>query len=143
MKQKEDLRKAYEGLPSEAQESVGRLKAFINKRAISPEEVAEIIDTTSLGMDQKYPELGNVEGMTSGEYSDVYRKMAEEIALEPEKYEESMKNYGMSPDDLTILFAQIDGLIIRYPEVWKSKEIASMLHPNNISSLIHALRDKE
>lgn len=143
MKQREELKKAYDGLSSDAQESVSKLKAFINKRAISPEEVAEIIDTTSLGIDKKYPELENVEAMTSGEYADVYRKMAEDVALEPEKYEEHMKNYGMSPDDLTILFAQIDGLIIRYPEVWESKAIASMLHPNNISSLIHALRDKE
>ena len=91
-----------------------------------------------------HPDLANVEGMTSKDFAAVYGKMAEEIQNDAEKYAAHAQAAGMEPDELALLFKEIEGTIIRYPEVWESKEAAELLHPKNLSVLVHALKgDKE
>lgn len=140
MKQKaEEIKKAYEDLGEEAKESMGKLAALIEKCAMAPEAVEAMLANV-MKADKQHPELESVEGMTSQEYASAYKKMAEEIAEAPEKYEHHVRQSGMSADELSTLFAQINGTVEKYPEIWESQENAHLLSPRNLKILVDVFR---
>lgn len=125
------------------EESKGRIYDLIQKCAEDPEKVKALIENRTQA-DVIHPDLENVEGMSSEDFAAVYGKMAEEVQNDAEKYAAHAQAAGMEPDELALLFKEIEGTIIRYPEVWESKEAAELLHPKNLSVLVHALKgDKE
>ena len=144
MRQKaEEIRKAYEDLGSEEKASVSRLAELVRKWAMAPEAVAELVENAfnqALTADEQHPELETVEGMTSQEYAKAYKKMAEKVAEAPEQYEEHARQAGMSAGDLEVLFAEINGVVEKYPEVWESQERAQMLHPRNLGILLDVFK---
>lgn len=148
MKQKaEELKKAYENLNPEAKESIGKLEALIEKNAMTPDQVDMLIDhALKVAPDGRYPELDEIEkvsktpAMTREEYAALYKKMAEEILVSPEKYSGHVRASGMSKEELADLFRQIEGAIDKYPEVWESREAASMLHPKNLAILVNVFK---
>lgn len=144
MKQKaEELKKVYEGLNEDARKHMSKLDEFLVRNSMNQEQVQLLFENALKAADQKYPELEKMEGMSSREYAELYRKMGEEIITYPEKFEESARESGMSPEDLAILFQQINGSVVRYPEVWESREAAQMLSPKNLSILIDAFRKEK
>lgn len=144
MKQKaEELKKAFAELNDDAKESIGKLEALIKKNAMTPDQVQLIADYCMDAADRAHPELATIEGMTSVEYAELYKKMSDELVAEPEKIEEHAKELGMSAEDLAFLFAQIDGTVKNNPEVWESKEAAEMLHPKNLSILLDVFKKDE
>lgn len=145
MSQKADeLKKVYENLDSEAKESISKLKTLIEKNAMTPEQVELLITHAHQNADERYPELDEMDRMSSAEFAEMYKKMADDIKEAPEKYENHAKASGMTPDELAGLFSQINGAVVRYPEVWESKENAQMLHPRNLAILVNVFKkDKE
>lgn len=139
MKEKvEEIRKAFKAKGPEAEDAAGRMAEYIEKCAMAPEAIDALVNET-FGADQLHPELAEVEGMTSEEYAKQYAKLYKEmsvaIAESPEKYEDHAKQIGMSTEELSALFAQIEGTVDKYPEIWESKEHAQMLHPHNLKNL--------
>lgn len=142
MKQKaEEIKKAFENI--EAEVPAGKLSELVQKWAMTPEAVSEMIQNafnTALTADEQHPELESVEGMTSQDYAKAYKKMAEEVAAAPEKYEEHARQFGMSAGELEVLFAEINGAVEKYPEVWESQERAQMLSPKNLGILLDVFK---
>ncbi len=134
-----ELTKAYEGLHEEAKASLSGLEKLIEKNHMSPEEVASLIDNR-MEADVIHPELKNIEKMSSVEFADLYKKMAEEIKVSPEKYEAHIRDSGMSADELALLFESINDVITVHPEVWEAKENAELLHPKNLAVLVNAFK---
>lgn len=142
MKEKaKELEKVFEGLHDDAKASMSGLEKLIEKSAMDPDEVAALIDNKMQG-DMIHPELANVEGMTAAEFSALYKKMAEDVKVAPEKYEAHAKAAGMTPDELSLLFASINGAIETHPEVWEARKNAEMLHPKNLAILASAFGKK-
>ncbi len=142
MKEKaQKLSKAYEELHEEAKHSLTGLEKLIEKNSMSLEEVVELIDNKMQG-DVIHPELKNIEEMTSTDFAAMYKKMAEDIKVSPEKYEAHLKASGMTADELSALFASINGSIERYPEVWEAKENVELLHPKHLAVLISGFGKK-
>lgn len=140
MKQKiEEIRKAYEAKGAEATEHFGKLAGYIEKCAMAPDAINALIEET-FGADRLHPELANVEEMTSGEYAKMYRQMSDAIAEAPEKYEDHAKQIGMSPEELSTLFAHIEGTVDKYPEIWESQERAHLLSPKNLEILVDVFK---
>ena len=140
MKQKaEEIKKAFEDHSSEAVESISKLAAFIEKCAMTPEAIEQMIKNT-MKADTQHPEIEEIEGMSSKEYAGIYKRMSEVIAAEPEKFEEHARMSGMTAGELSTLFAQINGTIEKYPEVWESQENAHMLSPKNLKILVDVFR---
>ena len=137
------MTEAFENLDTEAKESMGKFYKLVQKCAQDPAEVEALIANRTQA-DVIHPDLANVEGMTSKDFAEVFGKMAEEVQNNAEKYAAHAQAAGMEPDELALLFKEIEGTIVRYPEVWESKEAAELLHPKNLSVLVHALKgDKE
>lgn len=142
MKEKaKELNKAYEELHEEAKQSLSGLEKLIEKNSMSLEEVVDLIDNR-MEADTIHPELKSIEEMTSDDFAAMYKKMAEDIKVSPEKYEAHLKASGMTADELELLFASINGSIERYPEVWKAKENAQLLHPKHLAILASAFGKK-
>ena len=142
-KKAEEIKKIYEGLATEEQKSMSRLAELIEKRAMKPEAVTEMMEnifSQATAAEEQHPELEIIEGMTHEEYAKAYKKMAEQVAAAPEKYEEHAKQFGMSAADLEILFAEINGVVEKYPEIWESQEHAQMLHPKNLGILLDVFK---
>ena len=79
MKEKaKKLEKAFEGLHKDAKDSMSGLEKLIEKNAMDPVEVAELIDN-KMEADIMHPELANIEKMTSTDFAALYKKMAEEL----------------------------------------------------------------
>ena len=137
------LEELWLDLGSEEKASVSRLAELVRKWAMAPEAVAELVENAfnqALTADEQHPELETVEGMTSQEYAKAYKKMAEKVAEAPEQYEEHARQAGMSAGDLEVLFAEINGVVEKYPEVWESQERAQMLHPRNLGILLDVFK---
>lgn len=135
MKEKaKELTKTYEQLHEEAKHSLHGLEKLIEKNSMSLEEVVDLIDNR-MQADEIHPELKSIEEMTSADFAAMYKKMAEDIKVSPEKYEAHLKASGMSADELSLLFASINGSIEKYPEVWEAKENAQLLHPKHLAVL--------
>ena len=142
MKEKaKQLTKAYEDLHEEAKHSLQGLEKLIEKNAMSLEDVVALIDNKMEG-DVQHPELKSIEEMTSEDYAAMYKKMAEDVKTSPENFEAHLKASGMSADELALLFESIDGAIQKYPEVWKARENAELLHPKNLAILASAFSKK-
>ena len=142
MKEKaKELKQTYEELQEGAKESLSGLEKLIEKNAMSPEEVVDLIDN-KMEADVVHPELKAIEDMTSEEFSALYRKMAEDVKSNPEKYEPHLKASGMTADELSLLFASINGAIDNHPEVWEAKKNAELLHPKNLAILASAFGKK-
>ena len=142
MKEKaKELTKAYEELHEEAKHSLTGLEKLIEKNAMSLEEVVELIDNKMEG-DVMHPELKAIEEMTSEDFAALYKKMAEDIKNSPEKYEPHLKASGMTADELSLLFASINGSIEKYPEIWEAKENAQLLHPKHLAVLVSGFGKK-
>ncbi len=124
------------------EESTGRIYNLIQKCAEDPEKVQALIANRPQA-DVIHPDLENVEGMSSEDFAAAYGKMAEEVHENAEKYSAHAQAVGMEPDELALLFKEIEGTIIRYPEVWESREAAELLHPKNLSVLVHALKGEK
>lgn len=140
----QDIKKmteTFENLNPEAKASMGKLRELIDKCAMDPEKVRDMIDNSPQA-DKLHPDLKNVEGMTSKDFAAIYKKMAEEIKANPDEFEPHTKASGMSAGDLEILFTEIYGVVDQYPEVWESQEAAQMLSPKNLSILVHAVKGK-
>lgn len=135
MKEKaKELQQTYEELHEEAKHSLKGLHSFIEKNSMSLEDVVDLIDN-KMRADEFHPELKSIEEMTSDDYAAMYKKMAEDVKSSPEKFEEHLKESGMNADDLAILFETINGIIVRYPEVWEAKKNAELLHPKHLAIL--------
>ena len=142
MKEKaKELTKAYEELHEEAKHSLTGLEKLIEKNAMSLEEVVELIDNKMEG-DVMHPELKAIEEMTSEDFAALYKKMAEDVKNSPEKYEPHFKASGMTADELSLLFASINGSIEKYPEIWEAKENAQLLHPKHLAVLVSGFGKK-
>lgn len=133
---------AFEALKPEVKESMGKLRELIEKSAMDPVKVRELIENSPVA-DKFHPDLANVEGMTSRDFAAIYKQMAEEVKTDPEKFEAHTRAAGMSADELAILFTEINGVVDQYPEVWESKEAAQLLRPENLSILVHAISGKK
>lgn len=142
-KKAEELKKTYENLDEGAKKHMSKLEELITKNAMTQDQVNLMIDNALKAADQLDPELESLEGMSSREYAELYKKMSEEVKASPEKYEGHVKASGMNADDLAILFMEINGTIVRYPEVWESREAAEMLHPRNLAILINAFKKEK
>lgn len=144
MKQKaEEIKKAYENLGTEEKASMSRLAELVRKWAMPPEAVSAMIENAfsqALTADEQYPELENIEQMTREEYARTYRKMAQQVAAAPEQFEEHARQIGMTAGELEVLFAEINGVVEKYPEVWESQERAQMLHPKNLGILLDVFK---
>ena len=142
MKEKaKELRQAYEELHEEAKHSLSGLEKLIEKNSMSLEDVVELIDNKMEG-DMFHPEMKSIEEMTSDDFAALYKKMAEDIKVSPEKYEPHLKASGMTADELSLLFASINGAIENHPEVWEAKENAELLHPKHLAILASAFGKK-
>ena len=108
---------------------------------MSLEEVVDLIDNR-MEADVIHPELQSIEKMTSADFAAMYKKMAEDLKVNPEKYEAHLKASGMTADELSTLFASINGAIDSHPEVWEAKENAELLHPKNLAILASAFGKK-
>ena len=138
-----DLKETYEQLNEETKDSLKGLDKLIKNNSMSVEDVVSLIDNKMMA-DTFHPELKAIEAMTSDDYSALYKEMAKGVKETPEKYEEHLNASGMTADELELLFTTIDGVIVRYPEVWEAKENAQLLHPRNLAILVSALkRDKK
>ncbi|MDO4868671.1 MAG: hypothetical protein Q4A65_00055 [Bacillota bacterium] len=137
-----EAKEVLEQINAKSDESLGMFRKLIDNCAMEPEKVAKMIDNTPKA-DMIHPDLKNVEGMSSQDFAAIYKEMAEDIKVNPEKYEAHTKATGMTADELSLLFAQINGVVERYPEVWESQEKAQMLNPKNLSILVHALKNEE
>ena len=131
-----DLAKVYD----EVSEDSGKFRQLIEKNAMDPARIEEMFNR-NYSADARYPELSNVEEMTSGEYAALYRKMAEDVKTNPGEFEAHIKHLGMTPDELSTLLNQISGGVEKYPEIWESNEKAQMLHPKNLSMLASAFKE--
>ena len=131
----------YDEMHEDAKKSMSKLEALIEKAAMAPEQVEDMINRAEL-IDEAYPELDNIERITKGEgisaqeYAALYKKIAEDIREKPEKYEKHVKASGMPADELALLFEQINGSVEKYPEIWESKDAAQMLNPRNLAILV-------
>lgn len=132
----EDVSKLYE----EVSENSGKFKERIEKNAMSPDKIQQMIER-DYSADKKYPELAAVEEMTGAEFVELYKKMAEDVKSSPEAFEPHAREFGMTPDELSALFGKISGSIEKYPEIWESKEKAQLFHPRNFSMLASALKE--
>lgn len=142
MKEKaKELTQVYEGLHEEAKDSLKGLGKLIEKSSMSLEEVVELIDN-KMEADVFHPELKSIEEMTSEEFSALYKKMAEDVKVNPEKYAAHLKHSGMTPDELALLFESINGVIDNHPEVWEAKNNAQLLHPKNLAVLVSGFNKK-
>ena len=142
MKEKaKELKQAYEELHEEAKHSLSGLEKLIEKNSMSLEEVVALIDNKMEG-DVLHPELKAIEEMTSEDFAALYKKMAEDVKSDPEKYEPHLKASGMTADELSLLFASINGAIETHPEVWEARKNAEMLHPKNLAILASAFGKK-
>ena len=142
MKEKaKELKQTYEELHEEAKHSLSGLEKLIEKNAMSLDEVVALIDNKMEG-DELHPELKNIEEMTSADYAAMYKKMAEDVKNSPEKFESHIKASGMSADELSLLFASINGVIEKYPEIWEAKKNAELLHPKHLAVLASAFSKK-
>lgn len=142
MKEKaKELTKAYDELHEEAKQSLTGLEKLIEKNSMPLEEVAALIDNR-MEADVIHPELKSIEEMTSADFAAMYKKMADDIKVAPEKYEAHLKASGMSADELSLLFASINGAVEKYPEVWEAKENAELLHPKHLAILVNAIGKK-
>ncbi len=143
MKEKaKELEKVYEGLHEDVKASMSGLDKLIEKNSMDPEEVAALIDNKMQG-DLLHPELANIEEMTASEFSALYKKMAEDVKVAPEKYEAHAKAAGMTPDELSLLFASINGAIDSHPEVWEARENAQLLSPKNLAIFVNAFKKEK
>ena len=82
-KKAEEIKKIYEGLATEEQKSMSRLAELIEKRAMKPEAVTEMMEnifSQATAAEEQHPELEIIEGMTHEEYAKAYKKMAEQVA---------------------------------------------------------------
>ncbi len=136
-----ELNKAYEELHEEAKHSLTGLEKLIEKNSMSLEEVVDLIDN-KMRADVIHPELKSIEEMTSEDFAAMYKKMAEDIKENPGKYDAHLKASGMTADELSTLFASINGSIEKYPEVWEAKENAQLLHPKHLAVLISGFGKK-
>ena len=142
MKEKaKELAQAYEELHEEAKHSLKGLEKLIEKNSMSLEEVVDLIDN-KMEADVIHPELKNIEEMTSADFAALYQKMSEEIIADPAKYEPHLKASGMTADELSLLFASINGAIENHPEVWEAKKNAELLHPKNLAVLVSGFGKK-
>jgi len=140
MKEKaKELEKVFEGLQEDAKASMSGLDKLIERNSMDPEEVAALIDNKMQG-DMIHPELANVEKMTASEFAALYKKMAEDVKVAPEKYEAHAKAAGMTPDELSLLFASINGAIETHPEVWEAQQNAQLLSPKNLAIFVNAFK---
>ena len=121
-------------------ENSDKFREMIEKNAMAPEKIQQMIER-DYSADARYPELANVEKMTSQEFAALYAKMAEDVKSDPQKFEEQARQFGMTSEELADLFTQISGGIEKYPEVWESTEKAQMLHPRNLAMLAAACRE--
>ena len=142
MKEKaKELKQTYEELHEEAKHSLRGLEKMIDRNAMSLDDVVALIDN-KMESDEIHPELKSIEEMTSADYAAMYKKMAEDIKNSPEKFEAHIKASGMSADELSLLFASINGVIEQYPEVWEAKKNAELLHPKHLAVLASAFSKK-
>lgn len=142
MKEKaEELRRTYDELHEEAKHSMSGLEKLIEKNHLSLEEVVALIDN-KMEADVFHPELKSIEEMTSEDFAAMYKKMAEDVKASPEKFQAHIKASGMTADELSLLFASINGAIEKYPEVWEAKENAALLHPKHLAILASAFSKK-
>ena len=132
----EDVSRVYEELSGNSK----KFKERIEKNAMSPDRIMEMIEG-NYNADNRYPELASIEEMTSAEFIELYKKMAEDVKSTPEKYEAHAREIGMTADELSSLFTMISGGVEKYPEVWASKDKAQLLHPGNLSMLASALKE--
>ena len=138
-----ELKETYEQLNKETKDSLKGLDKLIENNSMSVEEVVALIDNKMMA-DTFHPELKAIESMTSDDYSALYKEMAKDVKETPERYDEHLNASGMTADELELFFTTIDGVIVRYPEVWEAKKNAELLHPRNLAILISALkRDKK
>ena len=100
-----------------------------------------LIDNKMEG-DVMHPELKAIEEMTSEDFAALYKKMAEDVKSSPEKYEPHLRASGMTADELSLLFASINGSIERYPEIWEARKNAELLHPKNLAVLVSGFGKK-
>ena len=135
-----ELKETYEQLNKETKDSLKGLDKLIQNNSMSVEEVIALIDNKMMA-DTFHPELKAIEAMSSIDYSALYKEMAKDIKEKPERYDEHLDASGMSADELELLFTTIDGVIVRYPEVWEAKKNAELLHPRNLAILISALKN--
>ena len=144
MSKADELKKAFEGLDEGAKQQMGKLHELINRTSMTPEQVERMIENSTKSPDSLHPEMEAIDEMTSKEYAELYGQMAEEIKTDPAKFKDHVRVSGMSEEELATLFQQIKGAVIRYPEVWESKEAAAMLHPRNLAILVNVFKkDKE
>ena len=142
MKEKaKELKQTYEELHEEAKQSISGLEKLIERNAMSLDDVVALIDNKMEG-DEMHPELKSIEEMTSADYAAMYKKMAEDVKSSPEKFEAHIKASGMSADELALLFASINGVIEKYPEVWEAKKNAELLHPKHLAVLVSGFGKK-
>lgn len=142
MKEKaKELKQTYEELHEEAKHSLRGLEKLIDRNSMSLDDVVALIDN-KMESDEFHPELKSIEEMTSADYAAMYKKMAEDIKNSPEKFEAHIKASGMSADELSLLFASINGVIEQYPEVWEAKKNAELLHPKHLAVLASAFSKK-
>ena len=142
MKEKaKELKQTYEELHEEAKQSISGLEKLIERNAMSLDDVVALIDNKMEG-DEMYPELKSIEEMTSADYAAMYKKMAEDVKSSPEKFEAHIKASGMSADELALLFASINGVIEKYPEVWEAQKNAELLHPKHLAVLVSGFGKK-
>ena len=134
-----DVKKVFDGISDDARKHISLLDRLIEKFAMSQDQVQAMLEN-QLGADLEYPELASLEGMTSTEFADLYKKMAEEVKAEPEKFENHLKISGLSEDEMANIFGQIGESIEQYPEIWKSKDDAQMKGPKELAILMRALR---
>ena len=122
-----------------AKDHISLLEKLIEKCDMEPDAVAALIEN-SLPADVEYPELANVEGMTSAEFGELYKKMEEDVMNSPEEFKHHMNITGMSEDELALLFGKLNESVEKYPEIWESKEAAQLLHPKNLAILVEVLK---
>ena len=118
---------------------VSRIREHIEKLAMDPAQVKELIDNHMQG-DIEYPDLKAIEAVTSDDFAELYKQMSEEVKTEPTKYEKHSRMTGMTPDELAVLFGEVHGLFEKYPEIWKSQENARLLSPKNLMILVDIFR---
>lgn len=142
MKEKaKELKQTYEELHEEAKHSLSGLEKLIERNSMSLDDVVALIDN-KMESDEIHPELKSIEEMTSADYAAMYKKMAEDIKNSPEKFEAHIKASGMSADELSLLFASINGVIEQYPEIWEAQKNAELLHPKHLAVLASAFSKK-
>lgn len=92
-------------------------------------------------LDERYPEIRNLDTPDAKAFGRLYREIAQEIKESPDKFRAQIEESAMEPEEVSELLGRISDAIDHYPEIMESQENAQKLHPANLGLIWDALKE--